>query len=149
MTFVPRFTAVESLLEAADMINKPHEDYPRRVTSTLEAIQDVLRIVRHPSISLYTIRCIHQYVMADLRDAGYWRMCEVQIGSDMGMPFVSVPSAMSDLHPYQFETIEELFEWYRQFQIIHPFSDGNGRVGGILVAAMGCKFHNVIYAPLQ
>ena len=31
-------------------------------------------------------------------------------------------------------TDEILLDWYSDFETIHPFQDGNGRVGGVVVA---------------
>ena len=37
---------------------------------------------------------------------------------------------------YEITNIESLLIWYYRFEQIHPFQDGNGRVGGIVVAAI-------------
>ena len=33
-----------------------------------------------------------------------------------------------------------LKDWYHDFETIHPFQDGNGRVGGVTVAVLARKF---------
>lgn len=37
--------------------------------------------------------------------------------------------------------IDILREWYIDFQTVHPFPDGNGRTGGIIVAAYSHQMH--------
>ena len=45
----------------------------------------------------------------------------------------------------------DIVEWYRNFQIVHPFVDGNGRVGGVIAAVASNYLSKGKYllAPLQ
>lgn len=38
--------------------------------------------------------------------------------------------------------MDRIREWYIDFQTIHPFIDGNGRVGGCVVALMTNYHHS-------
>ena len=44
---------------------------------------------------------------------------------------------------------ENLRHWYFDFETIHPFVDGNGRVGGIIIAAATHRQHGIYLAPGQ
>jgi Fic family protein len=78
---------------------------------------------------------------------GHWRTDQVRIGgiSVHQARFVPphqdrVPEAMTDLvkfiHRLDLPTFEQAAVAHAQFETIHPFSDGNGRVGRSLIHAM-------------
>lgn len=50
--------------------------------------------------------------------------------------FEIVPEITKGMFPVKVMPKEELLEWYRYIQLIHPLSDLNGRVFGIIVAIL-------------
>ena len=147
--FTPKFNTVQSLDIAADMINLPHEDYPIRVDVTLEALQTLSAYLNAPCITEYMIKVTHQIIMGDTDHAGRYRTIDVKVGNDTPPSAFTVPMHMFDLHPITIQNVHSLVDWYTHFQIIHPFQDGNGRVGGTFVAAVSYKFFDCILAPIQ
>jgi Fic family protein len=81
---------------------------------------------------------IHQQVA---RDLGYivepqknhlnaWRSYRVVVGTSMKPDPREVPRLMDQLFEHGGELTPT--EWYREFEEIHPFADGNGRVGALI-----------------
>lgn len=160
----PIFEWVQTVEEAADHINKPHEDYPKYVsmtdfmlrpspgaTETLKKLFLEMGLLASPSTR--TILSIHRSVFQDKSFAGKFRMVDVQVGQHIAPHFEDVSLFIERLiqnQPY-LKTVEDLVDWYHDFETIHPFQDGNGRTGGILVASMSQIMHpeKGYYAPLQ
>jgi len=97
-------------------------------------------------LSLRLIRRLHAVLMDGVRGAeqnpGQFRRVQNQIGS----PARYVPPPINYLNDYldalekylhtdhQFDPLVEAFLVHYQFETIHPFGDGNGRVGRLLLA---------------
>lgn len=148
----PNFEFVSGIHEVADSINKPHEDYPDRVSKTercIEILSGFSKEILKDGMMLSDCMTIHSYVMDDLRDKGSFRTNNVKVGSHIPPDALFVRELAENLFPLKPKTTEELIEWYSLFQTIHPFSDGNGRVGGIIVAFWSYLLENKFLAPKQ
>jgi hypothetical protein len=135
VSWAPTFTWVGSIAVASDMINRPHEDYPARVMRTSEQIR---LIGGYRGWSLNLLRMVHQNVFGDEVFGGRWREVRVRVGHHVPPGPEKVGGLMNDLE-IRYESIfdvDVLTAFYKDFETIHPFQDGNGRVGGIIVAAI-------------
>ena len=135
----PTFKWVDSIAEAADMINRPHEDYPTRIPTTHLAIDSKVS-----PISARALRKTHKNVFGDTPHGGKFRKVNVRVGHHVAPKHSQVSALMKDLcdiHTHLIKADKDyarptqaLIDWYTDFETIHPFQDGNGRVGGIVVA---------------
>lgn len=99
-------------------------------------------------LSLSLIRELHQILMQGVRGQdktpGKFRSDQVAIGKNMRFvppPPFFVQECLEELNafinaPVQFDPLIHCFLVHYQFETIHPFSDGNGRVGRLLLAIM-------------
>jgi hypothetical protein len=86
------------------------------------------------ALSLDTVALLGSMVepQKNLRSTGSFRRCEMRVGS------VLVPTRVADV-PSAIKRLLELephmtpLEFYEEFEFIHPFVDGNGRVGKVLM----------------
>ncbi|OGJ56679.1 hypothetical protein A3D88_02785 [Candidatus Peribacteria bacterium RIFCSPHIGHO2_02_FULL_52_16] len=86
---------------------------------------------------------LHGMLMNGIRaDAGSYRRHGVRIvGADLPTAnYLKVPHLMEelarDLRPNRRDVIEHVTTVHARFEQIHPFSDGNGRIGRLLMHAM-------------
>src|SRR2546426_511499 len=90
----PRFQWVGTAQEAADLINRPHEDYPHRVKATAEAIE---RLTIRGLITNPLLRRIHRQVFADTTFAGTWKEMDVLLSPSKPTQVSKVADLMQDL----------------------------------------------------
>lgn len=64
--------------------------------------------------------------------AGEYRNCFVRVGDDIPPAPSEVKSLMDDLLERTPETHQECINWHIDFEKIHPFADGNGRIGRMI-----------------
>ena len=74
-------------------------------------------------------------------DPGYYRKQSVRVGNLVPPPPLRVPEAMTELERYinTDSTLPLLIKAglaHVQFETIHPFLDGNGRIGRLLIVLM-------------
>ncbi len=138
----PTFEWVTTSIECAHKINSYHEDYPKYVRAT-NAILQSTRIGGFPSKILNeNLKVIHKLIFTDKSFAGKWREVNVRVGMHHPPQFLDVVKLMGELESlYNILNIEDLINWYTDFETIHPFQDGNGRVGGVIVAAYSHNLH--------
>lgn len=56
---------------------------------------------------------------------------------------IKMKALLSDYHNIQKKTFEDIINFHYQFEIIHPFQDGNGRVGR-LIMFKECLANNIV-----
>lgn len=110
--------------------------------------QDLLKEL---PISLRFIRKLHEKLLTGVRghqrDPGDFRRSQVHIGSDRRFippPPGEINKCLDDLEKHvhrktDTDPLLSCFMVHYQFEAIHPFLDGNGRVGRLLLALMICE----------
>src|SRR5205085_7405751 len=134
----------------------------REVINYRAAAREGLRLLSDAPLSENVIRAIHRILMQDVRGhqraPGEFRRVEVYVGQkdlpDQAryvppLPHV-IPELMSNLMVYinsedeQDELVQIGIAHY-QFEAIHPFRDGNGRIGRLLIPLMLYKQKRLSY----
>jgi Fic family protein len=128
----------------------------REVHNNFRALEFGLEQVRHRPISLSLIRQMHQILLHDVRGQdktpGQFRALQAHIGRSGRIEearFVPAPPqvilpAMESLEsfiqsPPVLPPLVRAAMIHYQFEAIHPFADGNGRIGRVLILLQLCK----------
>lgn len=141
------------VLRGLTIDKKPLKDHMEAIGHK-EAFEFVLELVKDKTtISESIIKQIHYLVLADKKDdRGVYRQVPVRI---MGSAFETVqphliPSKMEqlliDYENDSYNIVTKLAKFHIEFENIHPFIDGNGRTGRLLVNLELMKFG---YPPID
>lgn len=144
--FKPKFYWTGNPFEDAQRINRPHIKAEgakeNRIALTQDIITDLSGI---ETITLNDALNIQNRLLKDNNwrgvVPGFRTNNDIAIKKGDGTleeipDFYLVPDLIEKMFPVKKMPKEELLEWYRQTQIIHPFSDLNGRVFGIIVSIL-------------
>lgn len=90
----PTFTWIATAHEAADRINRPHEDYPLRVPQTEAALA---HLQAQTSIPNALVLEVHRAIFGDQHFAGEWRKVHVIVGPHRPPRVEDIPEMIEDL----------------------------------------------------
>lgn len=154
------FTTADDLALAEVGIERDHDDATREVRNYLRALNDSLTMLDQLPICHRVITNAHRILLSGLSSArgaqkrhGEYKVDQNWIGGRLieNARFVPPPPAetqtcMDDVEAYinreqsPFPTaLMDLALVHYQVETIHPFADGNGRVGRMLVSIMAVK----------
>jgi len=96
------------------------------------------------------IKKIHSILMQNLlrnpeKHAGKYRMCKIWVGGNGGPHYRQVPKLMKNLEldickvELQNAWQEDIWNIHNKFESIHPFVDGNGRTGRLILNWLSLK----------
>lgn len=133
---IVRFCAIECSLQESGEVSVWHMlkawDYAQEHSSRLPGVGDVL--------------ALGECVDPARNSAGYRRV-GVRVGYSVKMDWAMVPHAMEKLVARLHENTIEPDEFFRQYEEIHPFRDGNGRTGQILFNWLNGTLDDPVWAP--
>ena len=159
-------SSLNDLLRAEARIYDP--DRPadvREVSNYVAALNNGLERLSDLPISVRLVREIHKRLLKDVRGAhlqpGELRKSQNWIGPSgatlneatfIPPPPHEVPQALSDLEHFMHakDSMPALIRiglTHAQFETIHPFLDGNGRVGRLLITFMLCE-QGILQSPV-
>ena len=125
----------------------------REVSNYGRALREGCRLLDDLPICLRVIRSLHEVLLRGVRGRdkapGEFRDCQVHVGSDrryipppqneVGKCLDAFEKHLYEDHP-GFDPLVRCYLIHYQFEAIHPFRDGNGRVGRLLLALMTYKW---------
>ena len=123
-------TAVTHFLQQSNFI----ED--ERGAIALQDAQEAWQFINYfPYLDKDVLLMMHYVLMRNLwRDiAGKFRTEAIYIGGRAGANWASVSPLIDDLLGIVPSTEEAIKEWHIKYEKIHPFRDGNGRTGRIIM----------------
>lgn len=144
--YKPKFYWTGNPFEDAQRINRPHIKAEGAKENRIAETQDIIGELS--GITSFTLQDALN-IQNRLLKANNWRGVvpgfrtnnDIKIKKADGTleeipDFSQVPGLIEKMFPVSKMPKDHLLEWYRQTQIIHPFSDLNGRVFGIIVSIL-------------
>lgn len=115
----------------------------RSVSWMLNAWQYAFRMCEAPP-TVADVKMLGQLV-EPVKNSGGWREVGVRVGHDVKGDWRVVPRQMANLCGEGMSL--EPAEWFREYEEVHPFIDGNGRTGQILFNWLLGTLHQPEWAP--
>lgn len=127
----------------------------KEVSNYSQALRTGQDLLADLPISLRLIKELHKELLRGVRgenkNPGNFRRTQVHIGSDRRFippPPINVMDCLNDLELYihkdkNIDPLIAAFMVHYQFETIHPFMDGNGRVGRLLLSLMIFQYCNL------
>lgn len=101
--------------------------------SMIEDSVDALIHLGEEGLSHQSIKQAHEMLMNDkVEDSGRYRNTNVYVGNYKAPESNKVKHLMSELLERNPDTHQEIYQFHLDFEKIHPFIDGNGRIGRII-----------------
>lgn len=131
--------------------NKPNKETQLvlNYTQALDVAYQMIAVEKLPIVSR-VILAAHQALMShgegDRASPGEYRKQSVRVGNLVPAPAPKVPTLIADLEKYinDNQDLPPLIKTglaHVQFETIHPFLDGNGRIGRLLIVLMLIESH--------
>jgi Fic family protein len=113
----------------SNAIENVHEE------SAVDATMDAWEAIKDKDPFTHdSVKTGHRHILQDRQPdiAGEYRDIQVYIGESTPPPPVVVESEMDKLLSWEPQNPIEAIEWHIAFEHIHPFADGNGRIGRLV-----------------
>lgn len=159
-------SSLQDVLAAeAQIFNRERPSDVREVLNYIDAMHYGLTRLAELPVSTRLIREIHQHLLrgvrgsrltpGELRTSQNWigpAGCTLNEASFVPPPPHVVPEALSDLERFlhsadSLPTLIKIGLAHAQFETIHPFLDGNGRIGRLLIAFLLCN-SGILHKPV-
>lgn len=91
-------------------------------------------LIQQETLTESAIKTTHNILLEDRQPdiAGHYRNIQVYINNERPPEPAVVPALMEQLLEWTPTTEDEIVKWHILFEQIHPFTDGNGRLGRLI-----------------
>jgi len=114
------------------LVHGPSDHNEEQAVRISRAVDDTLRMLKGPLTEEFILG-VHSIV---LEGGGRYRDVDVRVGHYRAPGHGQVPGLMKELvakYSRRMSTIDRMIEFHVDFEMIHPFRDGNGRTGRVLL----------------